>query len=395
MSQGNQPDELTIVDGNLNNVRGWLMKPSTKGGIVAALGGYIDADEFINHVLIHIQSSAGSKNDLTMFSFAAQYQAIHACAVLGLLPGHQQVALIGQKNGKIRVMPQWQGLKALLERHPAVREVGKPMLVHAKDKIDWAGEGEDIRPVGHVFNPLDPNRKIEKIDDIQGGYVTIYMRDGSTRVHVVRQDYIKKCQSCAETQNVWQKWFEQQAMKTVLRSAYSRRVVPIDPMVQGRVEAFLKVEDDLLGNDPRLVVEPAATVQQAPRISRSAMLAEHMAPRQEQHQHQTMDAQASAGDHGTPPVADSPDEREAPAADTQESAPGAGDTQQQPAGDLSPMQQWEQMAATCKTEAALNKLLKHFNTLELKESELADIEMDHDQRVAAIRTKKQAPLLPS
>jgi hypothetical protein len=134
MSQGNQPDELTIVDGNLNNVRGWLMKPSTKGGIVAALGGYIDADEFINHVLIHIQSSAGSKNDLTMFSFAAQYQAIHACAVLGLLPGHQQVALIGQKNGKIRVMPQWQGLKALLERHPAVREVGKPMLVHAKGK---------------------------------------------------------------------------------------------------------------------------------------------------------------------------------------------------------------------------------------------------------------------
>jgi hypothetical protein len=71
---------------------------------------------------------------------------------------------------------------------------------------------------------------------------------------------------------VWDKWFEQMALKTAFRSAYSRRVVNVDPLIAGRVEAFLRHEDALLGNDPRIIDSPPPT-QVLPPVSRSAALA--------------------------------------------------------------------------------------------------------------------------
>jgi hypothetical protein len=157
-------------------------------------------------------------------------------------------------------------------------------------------------PLRHNYNPLTHVAK--SIDDVQGGYLRVTYRDGrDPKWHFVTGDYIDRCMRCSESWKGREKaiknkanwipncpwtdgWFEQMAFKTVLRSAYARRVVPIDPMIAGRVEAFLKQEDSLLGNDPRLLTD-GNTVEHAPAgpglpapASRSAALAGQLTQRQ-------------------------------------------------------------------------------------------------------------------
>jgi hypothetical protein len=81
-------------------------------------------------------------------------------------------------------------------------------------------------------------------------------RDGRPpKYHFVTVAQITKCQKCAQTQNVWTNWYEQMALKTIYRDAYSRRVVPIDPLAQARMEKVLAADDAILANDPRLIPE--------------------------------------------------------------------------------------------------------------------------------------------
>lgn len=277
-------------------LRAFIEQPKVQQGIADALGGYMHPGTFLAQMLI-----ACSNPKIEECTVASQFKAIHICATLGLLPSYQQVALIPRKDRQrnvveLTVMPQWQGLKSIMERHPDVLEV-EPILVLKTDTIQFLGTAPDIMPVDHSYNPL--THVARSIDDLQGGYARITYRDGRPhKYHFVSADYIERCMRCSESFKGREKalkekkdwvpacpwtdgWFEQQALKTILRSAYARRVVPIDPMVAGRAEAFLRQEDDVLGNDPRLVEPTTIDPPQLPAISRSAAIAGQIAQRQE------------------------------------------------------------------------------------------------------------------
>lgn len=260
-----------------DKLSGWLARPDVSERIGAALGGYIDTEMFLSHHLIHIQS----KPELAECSVASQYQAIHTCAMLGLMAGYQQVALIPRKiqggPPQLTVMPQWQGYKALFERVPEVLEV-RAAAVHVSDLFEVAGDAPDLIVSKHQYDPFDPKRVIEKLEDIRGTYCVFTFRDGRLpRYHFANAAYISKCRACAQTQTIWNKWFEQMALKTAFRSAFTRRVVNVDPMVAGRLEAFTRHEDSLLGNDPRMVLDAPQTA--APHPSRSAAIARQIQQR--------------------------------------------------------------------------------------------------------------------
>lgn len=285
MSQG-----LAPANQQEEKLRTLLASPEVERGLADALGSWMNPQTFLAQMLI-----ACSDQKVDKCTVASKFKAVHFCATLGLLPTYQQVALIPRKNRdtevfEISVMPQWQGLKALMERHPDVLEVA-PYLVYASDEFTTVGEVSDMQPVHRRGNALAC--VANGIDDIQGGYAKISYRDGRpNKWHFVTADYIRRCMLCSESYKGREKaikekkqwipacpwtdgWFEQQALKTVLRSAYARRVVPVDPMVAGRVETFLKQEDSLLGNDPRIIEHQP----QAPAIahsSRSAMLASQL-----------------------------------------------------------------------------------------------------------------------
>ena len=167
-----------------------------------------------------------------------------------LLPSMDHVALIPRKNKGVEectVMPQWQGYKSLMERHPDVLEVNCD-LVHVSDELRVnAGQ------VSHSYDPLDENRSIDGFKDIRGGYLKVLYTNTSRqpKYHFVTVKEIEKRSKCAQTKNVWQKWFREMAMKTVYRDGFARRIVPFDTLVN--LKAITAADDRAMDSDPMLV----------------------------------------------------------------------------------------------------------------------------------------------
>jgi recombinational DNA repair protein RecT len=223
----------------------WVQEDETRRQIAAAVGDTLDADQFASHMLVAL-----NRSEFAHCTNASKAMAVLECAALGLLPTAGQVVLIPYKN-QLKAMPQWQGYKALMERHPAVLEI-QAYLVHETDTFNVT-DGV----CHHAYDPLDPKRKFDGVKDIRGGYCKIIYRDGRPpRYHFTTAEQIKKAQGCAQTQNVWKKWFEQMALKTLYRDCYARRAVPVDPLVAARIDRITAADDVVLGNDPRSTAIP-------------------------------------------------------------------------------------------------------------------------------------------
>ena len=229
------------------NLRAWIAKDEVHSQLEAAVGDVMDTDQFIAHMMVAFQDEK-----VRRCTDQSKYTALHECAALTLLPTLGQVVLIPYKN-EIKAMPQWQGYKALMERHPDVLEV-TGHIVHVGD--DFAVLNGEVR---HSYDPFSEDRTIDKPADIKGGYCKIVYRDGRPpKYHFVTVRQISKAQKCAQTQKVWSAWYEQMATKTLYRDCYARRAVPMDPLVQSRMEKALKIEDVNMGNDPSRVLPEAS-----------------------------------------------------------------------------------------------------------------------------------------
>lgn len=222
---------------------------------------------------------------------ASQFAAVHACATMALLPTLGQVALVPRNNKvgnqwvpQVTVVPQWQGFKSLMERHPDVREV-VPFLVHVQDEFSFIpGDSGDV--VIHRYDPLSDARTINGPEDIKGGYAKIYYKDGRpSKYHFATRAYIEQCRACSDgyraylekkaEQTPWVNWFEQQALKTVLRSAFSRRAVPLDPFFTSKMQEALNQDDTILENRP-LPNETAGAIEHRPIQSRTQRIAQQL-----------------------------------------------------------------------------------------------------------------------
>lgn len=230
----------------------WVKMASVHERLVNSLGTVMPSEQFIAHALVSF-----SKPDIRSCTISSQLNTMMEMAALGVLPTLGQAALIAYWNSdlgqsEVKLMVQWQGLKAVMERHPDIKEV-IPVLVHVKDRFAYVNG-----VVEHSFDPFDPERTINDLPDIRGGYLRIIYKDGRPdKYHFSTAAYIAKCRACAKPakksgkREVWEAWFEQQALKTVIREAYARRAVPIDPLAAGRMERMLESDDTLLGNDPQ------------------------------------------------------------------------------------------------------------------------------------------------
>jgi recombinational DNA repair protein RecT len=262
---------MAIVPAKQQNVGGklssWIQAPEIRQRIVAAVSPIMPPDQFIAHALVSFQDPI-----IRQCTLESQLGAFMQLSAFGLLPILGQAALIpygiDTKTGKWRTeqpptvsaMPQWQGYKAIMERHPAIQEV-EPFLVHVCDDFKIL----DGMPV-HTWDPFDPNRTIRAFDEnespehsnLRGGYVKIVYRDGRPKkYHFTPIAYIHKCWRCARQKHIWSAWPEEMALKTVMRHAYARRAVPVDPLVASRLEHLTAEEDALLENDPVRAVFPA------------------------------------------------------------------------------------------------------------------------------------------
>lgn len=217
----------------------WIQAPEMQKQIAAAIGDIMPPSQFISHMLV-----AFNEENVRNCSEQSKLRAFMECAALGMVPTSGQVALIPYGT-EIKAMPQWQGFKAVMERHPDILEV-VGVLVHITDTLSIV-EG-DLR---HSYDPFDEGREFRSPKDIRGGYCKIVYRDGRPpKYHMVPRKTIEQAQACAQTQKLWKAWYYEMALKTLYRNAYARRAVPIDPLVNNRLEQAIKVDDLNLGNDP-------------------------------------------------------------------------------------------------------------------------------------------------
>ena len=264
-------------------IKDWMQAPAMQTALRAALAGYMDEQTFAAQCYLAAQDPK-----LARCSAESLFKAFLQCAQMGMLPGahHRHVALV-PRGGEVVPTPQWQGFQFTMQRQPGVRRV-LPVLVHERDKfrvqLDGTPEHEfDPFDDERVFLHPDEARKEKKPCGLRGGYLVIEYDDGRPReYHYVSAQKINRNRLCAETQNVWMRWFPEQCMKTVIRDAFARRVVPIDPQLVERIARAEETDNVALGNDPARVLVGAAEVVatiEAPRTN-ADKLAERLAARE-------------------------------------------------------------------------------------------------------------------
>jgi len=257
---------------NALQIKGWMSAPSMQAALRAALSGYMDETTFAAQCYLAAQDPK-----LAQCSPESLFRAFLECAQMGLLPGshHRHVALV-PRGGLVTVSPQWQGFKFLMERQPGVKRV-HPVLVHAKDKFEFV-DGV----VHHAPDPFDPDRIFEHPDvakknnrpcGLRGGYLVIEREGVPVEYHFVGAAKIDKNRRCAQTQDIWTKWFEEMCNKTVLRDAWAKRVISIDPQLAQRLGRADEVDNQVLGNDPTRVTLTASVGHAPAAGSRTAALA--------------------------------------------------------------------------------------------------------------------------
>ena len=230
-------------------VQGWMSSPTMSAALSAALGGYMDFKTFAAQCYITAQDPK-----LAACSAESMMKSFLEVAQMGMLPGpaHKHVALV-PRNGVITVTPEWRGYKFVMERQDGIKRV-RPILVHKSDVFSTTGGS-----IVHEYDPFDDARVFEHPDvakaakrecQLRGGYLEIAHDTGEVEYHFVSAAKIERNRACAETQKLWMKWFEEQCLKTVVRDAFSKRVISINPELGARLAAADDADNRALGNDP-------------------------------------------------------------------------------------------------------------------------------------------------
>lgn len=231
-------------------VRDWMGQPTMSASLASALGRYMDVDTFTAHCYIAAQNPA-----LAACSAESLFKAFLECAQMGLLPGaaHKHVAMV-PRGGVITVSPQWQGLQFIMQQQEGIKRV-RPVLVHRSDVFEMTETGG----VRHQYDPFNDARVFEHPDTakaakrepgLRGGYLEITYDTGVIEYHFVSAAKIDRNRACAETQKLWLRWFEEMCLKTVVRDAFAKRVISINPELTARLARVDESENLALGNDP-------------------------------------------------------------------------------------------------------------------------------------------------
>lgn len=202
----------------------------------AALGAPdADVTMLVTRYLSCIEEDPALRNE--QIPPAQHLRALTTCAQLGAMPATKgtpqpmrEVALI-PRGSEIGVMPEWRYFARRIKAHPEVADA-RAEIVFAGDTVELGGDFDDVVVSHRKADPF--SRDVAKgLENIQGGYVQITLRDGRTRTVFCSVEHIRKARDAAKTKNVWGNWTAQMVEKTLWRHAASRDVVSMgaDPLM--------------------------------------------------------------------------------------------------------------------------------------------------------------------
>lgn len=208
----------------------------------ATLGDSIPVDQYLagwQETLAQLVGNGVPEQDIE--------RVILEAASLKLSPCVGQIAVVSYNTRRgpvVRAMITARGMLTLMMRASDVADVDV-QLVHKSDTYRLVN-GEFI----HEYDPFDEAREIKGPEDIKGGYLKVTYRDGRVKYHFVTVSKIEKMRACAERQVIWNTWYREMAMKSVIREAFARQVITIDPLVQMALSKVISQDDDVLANTP-------------------------------------------------------------------------------------------------------------------------------------------------
>jgi len=240
------PERHAIIVANKQQLRNITHQENALASFESAIAGRMDVREYMQKLLIAFQ-----RDDIAETTVESQLKCMRDIAALCLMPTQGHVALIPRAlKGQglcCTWMPQWQGMIALMMRSPNVRDI-RVVLVHKLDKIEIDSMRDLV--ISHTKDHFNPKRVFNTMGDVTGGYLHVMFTDREDRFHFVHPEAIQKARKCANTDAIWRQWFERMCLKTIVRDAYSRKVIELDPLVTEALQAAVAQEDLVHGNDP-------------------------------------------------------------------------------------------------------------------------------------------------
>lgn len=213
----------------------------------AALPAHVTPEKFTRVVMTAVNSNP----DLRQADRASLFGSVVKLAQDGLLPDGREAALVifntkdRATNGwvkKVQAMPMVSGLLKMMRQSGEVAWVDA-QIVHANDSFQYR-PGLDDMPI------FEPNWFGER-GEIIGAYAIARLKSGEiVPPEIMNRDQIEKVRNVSRSKDrgPWVDWFDQMALKTVLRRYLKRLPTSTDLM-------------DMLDRDETMAPEPMRVIE--------------------------------------------------------------------------------------------------------------------------------------
>lgn len=206
----------------------------------AMLPAHVPAEKFKRVVMTAMINSA----DLIECSAQSIFTSCARAAADGLLPDGREGAIV-KYGAAAQWMPMVNGILKKLRNSGELLSIN-PYVVYAKDRFRYElGDNEKIEHVPYIGD--EPG-------DIIAVYAIARTKDGGVYREVMTKSQVEKVRAASRAKNgpAWTQWWDQMALKTVLRRLSKR--LPMSTDREEDIRAMLEREDD----EPMQDVTPPA-----------------------------------------------------------------------------------------------------------------------------------------
>ena len=215
----------------------------------AMLPAHVPAEKFKRVVMTAMINSA----DLIECSAQSIFTSCARAAADGLLPDGREGAIV-KYGAAAQWMPMVNGILKKLRNSGELLSIN-PYVVYAKDRFRYElGDNEKIEHVPYIGD--EPG-------DIIAVYAIARTKDGGVYREVMTKSQVEKVRAASRAKNgpAWTQWWDQMALKTVLRRLSKR--LPMSTDREEDIRAMLEREDDEMQDvTPPADAEPRPTREQ-------------------------------------------------------------------------------------------------------------------------------------
>lgn len=167
------------------------------------------------------------------------FKAVRTLAGAGLVPDGREAAIVPFK-GEAQAMPMVAGLVKVARNTGKVASLWAEVVYDGETLEVWVEDGE--RKWNHVNEDGSRLDAMERSGEIRGAYAVAKLVDGTVEFQPMSRAEIEKRRKASANQRsenptgIWEKWYDQMALKTVIRNLCKRLPMSTEDMDRIMVE---------------------------------------------------------------------------------------------------------------------------------------------------------------